>query len=102
MAQAVAPARLQVIPGDEQEIVAQTDAGPTGIRHDEPMLPSRRRTGALQVADNALLVVGAVVVGLLVLKLLGWLVGTVFLLVKVALVAFVIAAAVRFALSARK
>lgn len=65
------------------------------------MLPSRRRTGALQVADNALLVVGAVVVGLILLKLLGWLVGTVFLLVKVALVAFVIAAAVRFALSGR-
>lgn len=63
------------------------------------MLPERRRSGALQIADNALLVVGAVVVGLLLLKMLGWLVGTVFLLVKVALVAFVIAAAVRFALS---
>ena len=42
------------------------------------------------------------VVGLILLKLLGWLVGTVFLLVKVALVAFVIAAAVRFALSGKK
>lgn len=63
------------------------------------MLPERRRTGALQVADKALLVVGAVVVGLILLKMLGWLVGTVFLIVKVALVAFVIAAAVRFALS---
>ena len=66
------------------------------------MLPNRRRTGALQLADNALLVVGAVVVGLIVLKLLGWLVGTLFLLIKVALVAFVIAAAVRFALSPRR
>ena len=62
------------------------------------MLPERRRSGALAIADNALLVVGAVVVGLLLLKMLGWLVGTVFLLAKVALVAFVIAAAVRFAL----
>lgn len=66
------------------------------------MLPSRRRSGALQLADNALLVVGAVVVGLLFLKLLGWIAGTIFLLVKVALVAFVIAAAVRFALSGRR
>jgi hypothetical protein len=66
------------------------------------MLPSRRRSGALQVADNALMVVGVIVVGLILLKLLGWLVGTVFLLVKVALVAFVIAAAVRFALSGKK
>jgi hypothetical protein len=65
------------------------------------MLPSRRRTGSLQLADNALLVVGAVVVGLLALKLLGWIAGTIFLLVKVALVAFVIAAAVRFALGGR-
>jgi len=72
------------------------------IRQDGLMLPSRRRTGALQVADNALLVVGAVVVGLIVLKLLGFLVTTLFLLVKVALVAFVIAAAVRFALSGKK
>lgn len=66
------------------------------------MLPSRRRSGALQLADNALLVVGAVVVGLLFLKLLGWIAGTVFLLVKVALVAFVIAAAVRFAFSGKR
>jgi len=44
------------------------------------MLPERRRSGALAIADNALLVVGAVVVGLLLLKMLGWLVGTVFLL----------------------
>lgn len=66
------------------------------------MLPSRRRTGALQVADNALLVVGAVVVGILLLKFLGFLFVTLGLLLKVALVAFVIAAAVRFALSGRK
>ena len=62
------------------------------------MLPERRRTSALAVADNALLVVGAIVVGIIALKLLGFIVGTLFFVVKVAIVAFVIAAAVRFAL----
>lgn len=66
--------------------------------YGDPMLPERRRT-ALQKADNALLIVGAVVVGLVLFKLLGFLAGLLFFAVKVALVALIVAAAVRFALS---
>lgn len=58
------------------------------------MLPEKRRN-ALALADNALLVVGAVVVGLIALKLLGFLIGTVLFAIKVAIVVFVIAAVVR-------
>lgn len=61
------------------------------------MYPERQRS-TLAKMDNALLVVGAVVVGFLALRMLGWIVGTVFFVVKVALVAFVIAAAARFAM----
>jgi len=61
------------------------------------MYPERRRRSNLAVADNALLIVGAVVAAFVALSMLGWIVHTVAFLVKFALIAFVIAAAVRFA-----
>ena len=58
------------------------------------MLPEKRRN-ALAIADNALLVVGGIVVAIIALKLLGFLVGTLFFAIKVAVVVFVVAAAIR-------
>jgi hypothetical protein len=60
------------------------------------MLPERRRS-TLDIADNALLVVGAIMVGLIALKLIGIIVGTVFFAIKIAIIVFIIAAAFRFA-----
>jgi hypothetical protein len=58
------------------------------------MLPEKRRN-ALAIADNALLIVGAIVVGLFALKLFGFLIGTVLFAIKIAIVVFIVAAAVR-------
>ncbi len=56
-------------------------------------LEPRRRGGPLQTLDNALLVVVAVVAVLVVLKIVGFIAGTVFFFVKL-----VIGAAIVFAL----
>lgn len=59
-------------------------------------LPDRRRRSTVDVLDDALLVVVAVGVGLVLLKVLGWIVGGVLFLIKVALIAAVAYVAIRF------
>ena len=49
--------------------------------------PARRRRSTLDVLDNGLLVVVGVVVALVLLKVVGFIAGTVFFLVKLALLA---------------
>ncbi len=66
------------------------------------MYPERRRRSTLAVADNALLVVGAVVAAFVVLSMFGWIVSTIGFLVKFALIAFVVAVAFRFATRGRR
>ena len=61
------------------------------------MYPERRRRSTLAVADNALLVVGAIVAAFVLLSMFGWIVSTIGFLVKFALLAFVVAVAFRFA-----
>ena len=57
-------------------------------------LPERRRS-TLQVFDNGLLVVVGVIAALIVLKIVGLIAGTIFFLVKLAIVAGVIFLALR-------
>lgn len=65
-------------------------------------LEPRRRGGALQTIDNALLVVVAVIGVLIVLKIIGFIAGTIFFLAKVALAAAVVYAALHFFLRAKR
>ena len=61
-----------------------------------------RRRSTLQSLDNALLVVVAVVGVLVVLKVIGFIAGTVFFLVKVAVLVAVVAVALRLLLRAKR
>lgn len=59
-------------------------------------LPDRRRRSTVDVLDDALLVVVAVGVGLVLLKVLGWIVGGVLFLIKVGIIAAIAYVAIRF------
>lgn len=65
-------------------------------------LEPRRRGGALQSLDNVALVVVAVVAVLVVLKIIGFIAGTFFFLMKVAVAAAIVFAALRFFLRAKR
>lgn len=67
---------------------------------DLPDVPRRGR-GALATLDGALLVVVGVVAALVVLKVVGFIAGTVFFLVKVAVLAAVVFVALRVFLRSR-
>ncbi|MGI8791976.1 MAG: hypothetical protein ACR2H3_02155 [Acidimicrobiales bacterium] len=55
-------------------------------------MPIEKRKGSsLAVADTAVLVFAVVVAGFIALKVLGWIVGTVIFLVKVAVFAVIVA-----------
>lgn len=58
------------------------------------MAIEKRRGSSLEVLDTALLVFVAIIAAVVVLKVLGWIVGTVFFLVKVAVVALGVAVVV--------
>ena len=58
-------------------------------------LPERQRRSTLQVFDNGLLVVVGIIAALVVLKIVGLIAGTVFFLVKLALVAGAVYLALR-------
>ena len=60
-------------------------------------LPERRRSTTIDRLDNAVLVVAVQVAANLALKLLGWVVGTVFFFIKLLVVAAVLYGAVRLA-----
>ncbi len=64
-------------------------------------LEPRRRGGALQSLDNALLVVVAVVAVLVVLKIVGFIAGTIFFFVKAAVVVGLVYLVLRFLLRGR-
>ena len=64
-------------------------------------LPERRRS-TLEVFDTGLLVVVGVIAALVVLKIVGFIAGTVFFVVKLALLAGVIFVVLRLALGRRR
>lgn len=66
-------------------------------------LPEKRSTGrsVVDTIDNAILVGVAVVAALVVLKLIGWIVGTVFFFVKLAALAALIYVVARLAFRSR-
>ena len=64
-------------------------------------LPERRRS-TLEVVDNGLLVVVGVIAALVVLKIVGFIAGTVFFLVKLALLAGAVYLVLRLVLARRK
>lgn len=76
---------------EERAIVPQEDAGGRDVPYVAAMLPERRRS-ALAKLDDVALVAVAVVGVLLLLKVLGFLLGTILLAVKVAIVVAVAAA----------
>jgi hypothetical protein len=63
--------------------------------------PARRTRSTLDVLDNGLLVVVGVVAALVLLKIVGFIAGTVFFLVKLALVAGAVFVALRLLLRSR-
>lgn len=65
-------------------------------------LEPRRTGGTLQAMDNVLLVVVAVIGVLIVLKIVGFIAGTIFFLVKVAIAVAIVFAALRFFLRAKR
>jgi hypothetical protein len=65
-------------------------------------LEPRRSGGTLQAMDNALLVVVAVIGVLIVLKIVGFIAGTIFFLVKVGIAAAIVFAALHFFLRAKR
>ena len=62
----------------------------------------RRRGGALQSVDNALLVVVAVVAVLVVLKVVGFIAGTIFFFVKLLIGAAIVYALLRLVSRSRR
>ena len=65
-------------------------------------LEPRRRGGALQSLDNALLVVVAVVAVLVVLKIVGFIAGTIFFFVKLLIGAAIVYAILRMVARSRR
>ena len=61
------------------------------------MAIEKRKGSSLAVLDTAALVFVAIIAGVVVLKVLGWIVGTVLFFVKIAVVALVIAAVITVA-----
>lgn len=70
--------------------------------YDVGVAIEKRKGATLAVLDTAALVVVALLAGFLALKVLGWILGTVLFVVKVAVVALVIAVALRAASAIRR
>jgi hypothetical protein len=68
---------------------------------DNLPVPGQKKRSTLAIVDDGLLVVVAVVAALVVLKVIGLVIGTIFFVVKLAAVAGVLFVAARIALRSR-
>lgn len=68
---------------------------------DNLPVPGQKKRSTLAILDDGLLVVAALVVGLVLLKAIGFVIGTIFFVVKLAAVAGVLFVAARLVLRNR-
>ena len=71
------------------------------LRRADPDVPSRKKRSAVSLLDDGLLIVGALVAALILLKVLSVVAGTIFFVIKLLAVAAIVFVVLRYVVRSR-